>query len=480
MGLSFTDDQLRAVSGEALAIPALIVALNAQKTSVIAGKAEALEKDNGNAAFFDFFKSTIDAYHTELKNINGFARASYLFQTLDDGAAQRAGNLLYPTSPPWVNFKPKIIGANNGTPITPFTPDEIAALFPVTGRIANLKTGFTDGAIETQLTTAYVMGTDIEVDDAGIAVGHKIVIDDAGVSLIAEVTAVKPPTTTGAADLELTVLSNPSVTLGIGARVRNYHPGFSNAEREGTSTPYAPEVLTYWETQLDSEVGVWETTLTGQAAALATLDPGGAETTAKNSALTSVNNVKTSIDTWQAAPATGAGVGRYGDTVLAPLETQVTNRNADAPARATAIVGYLGSVSQDPDGEFTGSGHYHSLFKWIDIRASKAGGSLFTYYNFDLVLVFIDKKIATANNQKAEYDAKLLVKALTEDANGTAFIKLPDVTGLSIGNAVKIVDDSPTAILSTTITGISGLIVELAAPASGFLVDQRARLVKEV
>lgn len=480
MGLSFTDVQLRSVSGEALAIPALLVALNDQKLKAIQGKADALAKDNGNHAFFDFFRTTIGHYHDELKNKNGISKVSYLFQTLDNAAAQRPGNLHYPTSPIWVQMKPKLDASNNGTPTSAFTPHEIAALPPVTSQVALLKTGFADGAVETQLTTPYVMGTDIEVDDAGIAVGHRIVIDQSGVSLLATVLAVKPPSTTGAADLELSVLAPPLGALPMGARVRNYHAGFLNTEREGTVVPYAPEVLAYWQTALDGFVMTWETTLTAQLVPLGLIDAGGAENTQRDAETLSINNAKAAIDTWQAAPATGAGVGRYGNTALTPLEAQITSRNAAAPARVTEITAALGSVAQTPDGEFTGTGHYFSLFKWVDIRATKAGGSLFTFYNFDLIVAFITAKIATATGQKAEYDAKLSVKKLTEDADGTAFIKVDNTTGLAISDAVQILDDSLTPVLSTTISGISGLTVELAAPVVGFLVDQRARLVKLV
>lgn len=478
MGLVFSDDQLRSVSGEVLAIPALLLSLADQKAKAIQGKADTQAKDNGNHAFFDFFRTTISQYHEELKNKDGNSRTNYLFQTLDDGAAQRPGNLHYPTSPIWAQMKPKLHDSNNGNPITPFSPFEIAQHPLITAQIALLKTGFTDGATDDTLTTAYVMGMDVEVDTGPFVAGQRVVIDDAGQSLLAEVVTVKPPSTTGFADLELNVLSNPSVVLGIGARIRNFHPGFTDNEREAVSVPYAPEVLTYWEGLLDGYITTWETTLDAQLVPLGMLDAGGAENTQRDAETTSVNDAKSAIDTWQAAPATGAGVGRYGDTALAPLEAQVTARTAAGPARVIEITTALGSVSQMPNGDFSGTGHYFSLFKWVDIRAAKSGGTLFSFYNFDLIVTFIDAKIVTATNQKAEYDAKMVVKKLTEDPDGTTFIQVDDATGLSISDAVKILDDSMLAILSTTIVGISGLTIELADTVSGFLVDQRARLVK--
>ena len=481
MALTFTDDQVRTVSGEVLSIPALITTLTAQKVQATQGKADTLTKDEGNQAFYDFYKNTAISYHDELKNINGLARAPYLDSVLDDSAQQKAGNLHYPASPIWTAMLPKVIDANNGLPTTPFSPYENDQLTKVFDLIDLLKNGFTDGALDDTLTTAYVIGQDIEVDTGGFVVGQRIVIDDSNVSLLAEVVAVNPPSTTGAEDLEITVLSDPNVVLGIGARVRNFHPGFTDAEREGTSTPYAPEVLQFWSDELDSEVQDWENSLDGQLAALGTLDPGGVENTDRDDAITDVNAAKTAIDTWQTAPDTGVGIGRFGDTALAPLESKITDRQSEAPARAAAILGFVGSVSQTPDGAYSGTGHYYSLFKWVDFRISKAGGTLFAFYNFDLVLKFIDNQILTATNKKAEFDATLLVLKLAEDADGTNFVTLEDVTGLSISDAVKIVDDDVlTPVFSGTIVGIGGLIVELDGPVSGFLVEKRARLVKSL
>lgn len=478
MGLVFDDAQLRSISGEVLAIPVLIVSLNQQLTQAQNGKTEVQKKDNGNKAFSDFFRNTINSYHAELKHLNGTQKTDYLDATLDNSAKQAAGNLHYPTSPIWTVMDPKLLPENNGNPTSAFTPHEVAQVALVTAKIAQLKTGFTDGSTDDTLTVAYVNGVDVEVDTGPFVAGQRIVIDDAGVSLLATIVAVKPPSTTGFADLELNVIVPPLGALGLGARIRNFHPGFTNNEREGTTVPYAPEVMAYFKTEVDTPVTTWETTLAGQETALNTLDAGGAENTSRDAEKADIDNAQSIIDAWQAAPATGAGVGRYGNTGILPLENEVTARTTVSGTRVTEITTALGSVAQNPDGTFTGSGHYHSLFKWIVIRISKAGGTLFSFYNFDLVFAFINKQITMANNKQAEYNGKLSVKKFTDDADGTAFIKLIDTTGLVISDSVKIVDDSATPVLSATIVGISGLIVELSVPVSTFTVDGRARLVK--
>jgi len=224
-------------------------------------------------------------------------------------------------------------------------------------------------------------------------------------------------------------------------------------------------------------VAVWETPVAAGLIPLNAMDPGGAENTARDAEKASLTAAQNSINAWQAAPTTGAGVGRYGDAALAPLEAQITSRSSAAPARATAIVGYLGSVSQSPDGNFSGTGHFLSLFKWVDIRASKAGGSLFAYYGFDLALTFIDAKIVTAQNQKAEYDQKVLVTKINSGI-GTTFLEVQSAAGFSIGNSVKIMDDTATAIVTATIVGVAGDVLEFGSAISGFDINQNARVVK--
>jgi hypothetical protein len=157
----------------------------------------------------------------------------------------------------------------------------------------------------------------------------------------------------------------------------------------------------------------------------------------------------------------------------------VATRTTETGARVAAVLGYLGSVAQAGDGTYSGAGHYYSLFVWIDLRAGKAGGTLFQFYSFDLVLKFIDQKITLINSQVAEYTARVLVTKLTEDATGTPFVKVVSVAGLLVSDGVKIVDDDVgTPVLTSTIVGFGGLTVQLADPATGFLVEKVARLVK--
>lgn len=480
MPLVFTDPQIRNISGEILALPADIIKFTNDKAYAVAAKAEALANDQANEVFSNNFRDIISAYHDELKNKNGSSRTLYDVNNIVLAAKKDPANVHYPIpSSSWVNIKPKIHLSNNGDPVGAFTPYEQQKLAPITSQIALLKTGFTDGATDTTTGNAYVFGVDLGVNGVFLA-GQRIVVDRLNVSLLATIVTVKPPTGAWTADLELSILAPPAGALPSGSRVRNFHNGFSNAEREGTATPYAPEVLAYWESILDGYVQDWEDTIVPQQTALGLLNVSGTENTQKVAEQTSLSNAKTAIDNWQAAPATGAGVGRYGDTALTPIEANIAARTAAIPVRVTQITTNLGVITQAPNGDYSGSGHYLKLFEWIDIRAGMAGGSLFLFYQADLAISFIDQKIAKANSKKIEYEAQFLVKTFTADSDGTVFIKVANTTGLSISDAVKIAEDSGLPLITTTIVGISGLIVELAATVTGFTVDNRARLVKQL
>ena len=481
MGLSIPDNELRTISGEVLDIPNQITNLNNQLVTINVAKDDTEDKDDGNKVFFDFFLAAIISYHAEKQHINSIVHTDYSETTLIDSAQQKPGNLHYPESPIWVNLSPKALPENNGDPtsnIALYETDQLSKIPPVIDTIRN---GFTDGAITDALTVAYSVGTDIEVDAGGFAIGQRIVIDDLGVSLLAEITDVKPPSTTGAEDLELNVLAAALGPIGVGGQVRNFHPGWSNAEREETVALNEPEVLHYFESLIDPEISSWETTLDNQLAALSTSEPGTPEEPQRDAAILAVNNAKGDIDTWQAAPATGAGVGRYGDTVLAPLEARVTTRGTETVNRINQINLALGALSQNPDGTFSGSGHYHTLFKWIDIRIKKGSGTLFNFYNFDVAVGFINSQIDTLNNKKAEYDNAILVKAITADVIGSVFVPVADITGLSISDTVKVVsDDDGEPVVTGNIVDIQGLILELDTPVITALVEQRGRVAKEL
>ncbi|GAB1376901.1 hypothetical protein MASR1M48_17530 [Lactococcus petauri] len=502
MALIFTDEQLKKITNDIIGLPVVIQSHIDDKADLLTQQADLLKEDNANKIYSDNYIGIIQAYHDELQNINGVNRSEYAESYIQDGPKKLNGH--FPPSSP--NYIPILLPQNNGNPIVNLPDYETLKLAEVKSFMTLLKTGFTDGALEDTLSEPYVIGQPVILTVGGFSNGQRVVIDQGGQSLIAIVVSAGATSGTcsipehlteaaclaalptpgiwtpasGAESLTLNVLSDPNVVLGTGARIRNYHAGFTNSEREGTSSPYAPQVLTYWGSQLDAKVALWKVFVQAIQTALNSNDATGAEATEKATYLQLATDTLASINSFQAAPLTGLGVGRYGDTVMGGLEVYVDQRIADLPTRAANIVTYLGSVSQAGDFIYSGNGQYFNLWKWVDLRINVAGGSLSRYLQVGEGVAFFDNAIATAQNQKTEYDATFIVKQFNGNGDGTKFVTLLDVTGLSVSDAVSLMDND-SLVYARTIVDIQGNVVELdTAIGVNLLTTKLARLVKRI
>jgi hypothetical protein len=482
MSLNFTDDQLKDLSRQILEIPTQILLEEANKAKAEEGQQVALDNDGINKVFFDNFNNIVNQYHAESAEIDSVTFTAYVEQTLIDSAQQLPGNLHFPSAPPWVNFTPKQIPENTGLPTGALSVYEQDELTKVTDKITQLKSGFTSGAITDTLANGYSTGSPFDVNIGGFVLGQRVVLDSGGGSnyVVGTITNAQVSGGPGVQELEITEEFTVVGTLAVGAQIRNFHPGFSNAEREAGVAADFTNLLLQWESELDAEVDLWESTLNNQDAALSANDATGAEATQNAAAQVDVQAALADITTWEAAPGTGVGTGRYGDTVLAAtIESRITARVSETAARITEIATSLGTLSQAGDGVFSGTNNYLSVFTWIDLRISKAGGSLFTFYNFDTIIKFIDLRIDALNNKKDEYEDTFLVQTLSVDADGTVFVTLNDVTGLSNGNSVSLMDNV-SAVIPATIVDIIANVVELDTVISGLTVAEQARLVKQL
>ena len=475
MSITFTDVELRTTSKIILSTPIEIASLNAQKVNVLVGKADALLKDNANIPFYENYKSILEAYYDESVGLNGTTYTKYLDSQLEDAARLKEGNVHYPTSPAWIRMSPKTNDANVGLPTSINPVNELADMPIITTSISQLVSGFNDGPTTSVTTAIYpIAQTYIETLTAGYMVGNRIVVSDGVHSMLAVITGTALLPTPR---LLITVTTPPTLALGIGAVIAENFSGFTNAERESGISAY-PEIYSGLTALIDANVIPWKTSLESELVALNLNTDIGTQATEIATAKVNVQDAIDIITTWQAAPATGVGVGRFGDTVLTPLENKIASRPAEVSGRIAEITTAIGTLSQDVEGAFTGTGNVFSFFKWIDFRISKSSGTLFSYYNFDLIITFIDDKIVKANSKSSEYALYMVVKKLSLAPDGTNTIKVTDTTGLAISDTVKIMDDTLLAITTATISGISGQFVTLSVPISGYALDKYARLVK--
>ena len=466
MAILFNEATLRTASKEVLEGPTTLATLNQNESNAQDGKADALRKDDANKVFYDNYKNIIIQYHAELQNLNGTVSTAYDENELIIAAKGQLGAQHFPTSPPWANFNPKLIDMVVGNPTSSTTSNELQALTNINAAISALTSGFSDGGVSDTLNTAWSGGT-IEVVTGGFSAGQRAVV---GLDTLVHIDAVAAALPSGQT-LTVTVLAGtPSAASG--APIATSRAGFSNTERS-TGTTTSPSIMAYFEGLLDAAVSVWNTALGVQDTVLMLNDAEGIERTEILTAIGKVAVAQSSISTWSSSSP------KYSDTNLGSLETEMTLRSGtEVPARVTEILSALGFVSQDSSGAFSGTGNYFQLFKWINLRISRAGGTLTKYYSYDLVVNFSGNITDNKQNQLDEYAANLVVEGFSDSADGTDVVNLTDATPFSVSDTVYIVDDTSLPMFSGHIVAINSNAVQLNAPVTGFSSDSAARMVK--
>lgn len=483
MSINFNDMDLRTASGVILDTPQELAQTIANKENAIQGKADALVKDQANELFYNNVLTITEKYHDELVAIDGTSKTDYNDADLQEGGKLAPGNPHFPISPIWVYFPPKLISSMNGDPSSSLPDHEIFRLGELNAAITLMKTGYVDGAVSTTLDAAYSGGPTIQVTSGSFGIGERITISGGGFSALLEVVSVTvvpadpgPPPVAGYNAITCTVLAAPNGTIPIGGTVQNFFAGFNNTQRESGVSIY-DEIFEYFKSIIISEKDAVELHLGSQMSALTGNDAIGAEATAITQAISDVQSALDYISTWEALAETGAG-SKYGDTGILNLDNVITDRSAQAPARATSIATYLGSVSQAPNGDLSGTGQYNTLATWINLRINKSAGTLRIYYDYDQIIAFIDASIAVVQARKDEYDAYMLVKLVVSNPNDTAIIGLENVTGLAISDQIKIIDDANPSMVANIVNIVGNIVTLDTVVSSTYTVDAKVRLIK--
>lgn len=475
MAFIFTDEELRSGSKTVLNGPTTISTLTQVGNQNADAQADALKDDNTNAVFYLNYQNIVRQYHMELHSLNGTIKTDYQDQTLVDSAKGIPGNLHFPTvPPPWPNFNPKLLDANLGNPTSFDSSNEVNATSDANAAITTLLSGYSDGGTSDTLLTAW-SGGDLEVTTGGFSAGQRVVVGFDTLALITG-TAV-PPGPPGplvpAQLLTVTVLAGAS-SASMGATVVAGHSGWTNAERSGGGTT-SPSILAYFENIAATAIGVWNSTLALQLSALNANDATSPEDTQIAQARLDVSAAQGSIVSWQVSAFP------YADGPIGTVQAAITLRTGtQIPNRASEINTALGTVSQNSDGSFTGSGEYLNYFKWVNQRISRSGGTLTKYYGFSLTISYVNNTTVNKQDQLDDYEDHMVVHGFANDANGTNVIQLAAVTGYSNGDTLSIVDESVLATLVVTILGITGNNVTVSAPVSGFTANNSARAVKVI
>ena len=489
MAISFTPSQIKKISNDLIALPELITVKENSKISLTESKDDLKNTDDSNTLFYDEVKDEIlFKYIDELKSLNGKVHNKYDTAKLTQAAQEGFDTDHFPTTPVYKHLQPKPLSTNDGIVDSTDSDNESTKLATLTANVNILKTGYTGYGNNSETTTGSATDTTVTVGTStNISNGDKILIFSGGSDLYATVTGVTQGQDANPPSVPVDVYSiiNYSKTAGssgqgAGATLRNYHGGFSNSEREGTSTPSCPNFMSYLKGLIESSVNDVEGHLNTQKTKINENQTTNSTEKADNiTATTNCQNLLDAIGIWEGKPATGGGVGRFGDTSINPLEAATTTRTPKITERDAKITTGIGTVSQGTDGKYTGSGWFLSLMNWIDARINMASGSLSSYYRIDKTLPIIQQGIDILNFQKSEYEKSMVARAFTTDSNaGTNVIMVSDVSGLSVNDPVKVCDNDQ-SLQDTTIQNINGTSITLANNLNNtLLVEKVARIIK--
>jgi len=476
MALNFTNDQIKELTGQVLAAPDTIASLNNDKAAAVARKNDFLFLDQANEVYTDHFHNLMVQYHAELQYLNGQIRTNYNLADIDSSGRLAPGNPHFPFSPVWAQFPPKKLDSNEGIPFGVLANTETTATTEINDKLDLLLNGFSDGAVSDTTETVFT-GSVVEVLNGGFAPGERVIFVDGSNFLFGTITAVAAmPVTTGMQLITVTIIDSSAGYggIGIGATVDNNHPGFSNFERETLSDPFMNSL----KNQVDAQVPPWEVMLNAEKSALLLNDPTDpAEQAEISTAISNIDSTLSTLATWKAFPSLGVGTSRFGDTNLPILTGVISTRLGQLATRVTEIGTRLGSIAQNPDGTFTGTGQYFNFFDSSNFRINKASGTLRNYYQMDLIISVFDQQIATLVALQARDSASFSIFEFAATANGTTTVQLVDATGLAVLQTVKVMSNTQ-PVFDAVIQSIAlnTVVLDLPVPAT-YTIGDKARLV---
>lgn len=500
MSIPFTDTQVKDLSLTTLQLP-LIIDNPAEGTGLVQKKAGIqVEKDNQfdldqqNKIFTDHWIGVLVSYYTERERLNKDVNTLYAESFIQSG-----GKILPPhyDATIWANLVPKLIDDLIGLPVSVSgTPSEDERIIAVDDAIDKLINGFTSGALDTTLDTAYTIGSGvISINSGTLNPGDFIIIDSGSDSMYALVgasggfcTPTATPDTEAQCAIELgvwtatiniTPLSTDKNFSG-GARVRNFHAGFTNAERGHQGAPnYAFDVMEHFEGVINTESVSWRTNLNTQKIAV----EGNEDTIPANiitidAAVVDLTAVILDIDTWTPLVIIDVN-GKFTDTQITLLSDNTTLRTTQRATRIAQIITSLGPLTQAPDGTMAGSGVYAKLYEFVSIRIAQSGGTLTGFNSADLGVKHFDTKIDNAQNQLNEYNNNFAISLIIADTVVSQVdFEVESVAEFSIGQTIKIMDND-SIVFTRNIDNIVGPVITLDSGITAVLtIGSVARVVR--
>lgn len=417
----------------------------------------------------------VTPYETEHRWLNGVTHTTITQANINDAAIRATGNLYYPTG--WFKGNAKIADNSNGNPTSVSANSEYACVnnsLENSGLIATISlliNGQSSFVSSDTLNASYSPGNaTIDVTNGGQTNGQLLYISGSGTSALVRITSV------AGTQLGISEIVAPANTISSGGQVIQNIPGFSNAVRQSMVSPSYQRILNALTSNINSTAALWNTALTNQLAQLSiNLDQPAQVSTAK----LNVQAALSAYATWNAFPASGL-TGRFTDSSIAILTSAYTARASQITARLSQILTNLGSVSQNANGDYSGTGQYLQRFKCLNFLINSANGPLHQAYVLGQTKSAQTGKISTNADKLQTYSNVVRYASVVSRPEVQNTVKLDNTSQFSALDSVLMTGDNLPA-LELQITAITGTTVtfDKNIPAE-FTKDSKSGIIKSV
>jgi hypothetical protein len=399
----------------------------------------------------------VTPYETERRWLDGTTYTTITKSQIETFGTDGRIAYFYP-SLSWTKSNPQLQANGNGNPQTSSTNSESFVLNTslesqgLVSQIDLLRNGQA-GAASRSLNLSYSPGApDIELTlSSSFTIGKVLYISGSGTSALVRITNISGTTIT------ITEIIPPASTIAIGGSVVENIPGFTNTERNTLVSATYQRILTQLTNRIKSTAALWNTALGNQLAQLnINIDAPAQITAAKNA----VTTVQSAYSAWFALTDTGAS-GKFVDTSLNNLATAYNARNSVLSSRAAEITTALGSVSQDSEGVYSGTGNYLQRFKCLGFLINTANGPIYQANGLKAAKTNFEDKVKSNADKLVTFSNLVRYAGATKDPVGST-LTVDGASQFAPSDAV-VLTANDLASIECTIVSISGSNIVLSA-----------------
>lgn len=430
------------------------------KAAIPEVQGQIVKKDEQTARIYILYNNAhverVTPYEVERRWLDGTTYTTITQSQIETFGVDGRVAHFFPTS--WTKSNPQLTSNGNGNPTTISANSESGALNGslenqgLISQIGLLRNGQAGAASKT-LDVAYSPGAgSITIDFvSGFTIGKVLYISGSGTSALVRITGI------AGVVISITEIIAPAGVIGIGGSVVENIPGFTNAERNTLTSGSYQRILTELTNRIKTTATTWDTSLANQLAQLNINIDQPAQITAAKAAITPA---RTAYTTWFALTDIGAS-GKFVNTSLDDLAVAYNARNSGMAARVSQITTGLGSVTQNSEGVFSGSGNYLQRFKCLGFLINTANGPIYQANGLRTAKTNFEDKVKSTADKLATFSNLVRYGAGTKDPVGST-LTIDGVAQFAALDTV-ILTANDMASIECTITSISGSSVVLSA-----------------